>query len=242
EASSTVISAYGSDYPRNWLPNSFLIPRNPTTDRTLVFENRYDSDGTRTQRVEHNLTAVLPDPREITGLAWAGTNAVIVCPILDNIDVDRIKSLRELAPQAVFMLLPQGYFRQISPTGVVTPQDWETALSVVPLFDAVILSELDGPHIHSSARVWSEHTDGFIVVTEAADGSTVYQRNRVTRVPAVPIEQEIHPTGAGDVFSAALLYNYLETRDVMKAVTFASAVAARHVSGIDVTVDKKLSS
>jgi sugar/nucleoside kinase (ribokinase family) len=53
----------------------------------------------------------------------------------------------------------------------------------------------------------------------------------VQEVPGLPRE-ETDPTGAGDVFAAALLVGYHETGDVAEAAAFAACAASCAVEGV----------
>jgi hypothetical protein len=47
--------------------------------------------------------------------------------------------------------------------------------------------------------------DGTLVLTDGASGGLVFEEGRERRYPAIPTERTVDPTGAGDVFLAALL-------------------------------------
>ncbi len=238
--STAVASPYGADYPREWLaPGILLIPDEPTTRHTLIYENRYDPEGNRTQLASHDETAISIPPDKIDGTMYDRAKAIIVCPILDNIPVEYLREIRRLSPNAVMTLLPQGYFREITDMGQVMQQPWHNARYIIPLFDTVILSELDGPTgTHDQARRWSNSFNTNIIVTQAANGSTLYRDGSASHILPFPIEKEVHPTGAGDVFAAAVVYDSLRQKNMLQSVVFANAAAAIHVSGEDVTLPK----
>jgi sugar/nucleoside kinase (ribokinase family) len=50
-------------------------------------------------------------------------------------------------------------------------------------------------------------------------------------VPAVPV-LEVDANGAGDVFAAAFLIRYFETKDMVMAAQFAATVASFHVEHV----------
>jgi sugar/nucleoside kinase (ribokinase family) len=68
------------------------------------------------------------------------------------------------------------------------------------------------------------------VVTEDRNGCTVWQHGHQEHFPAFEVE-EVDPTGAGDVFAAAFLLRYGETRDRPTAARFANCVASFAVEG-----------
>lgn len=231
-----VISPYGADYPREWLGSIALVPAEPTTQHTLVYENHYQPDGSRTQVAFNTETATPVDPATVQQSLWEHAQAVVVCPILDNISPDYIRTMRRLAPRAVFALLPQGYYRDIGRGGIVAAQAWETAAAIVPYFDTIFVSELDGPDMYRTAQQWSTRSRAHVVVTQAANGCVLFHDGLGLHFDAVPIANEVHPTGAGDVFAAAYLRDYLNHRNAIGAVRFAAQKAARHVAGLPLEV------
>jgi sugar/nucleoside kinase (ribokinase family) len=69
-----------------------------------------------------------------------------------------------------------------------------------------------------------------VAVTRGARGSTLYIAGEPHQIDALPaVERD--PTGAGDVFAAALLVRLRETGDPLQAASFASAVAACAIEG-----------
>jgi adenosine kinase len=45
-----------------------------------------------------------------------------------------------------------------------------------------------------------------LIVTDAEEGSLVYQHNQVIHIPAIPVAKAVDPTGCGDAYRAGLLY------------------------------------
>jgi len=68
------------------------------------------------------------------------------------------------------------------------------------------------------------------VVTEDRRGCTVWGGGRQEQFPAFDVD-EVDPTGAGDVFAAAFLLRYGETRDIAIAARFANCAASFAVEG-----------
>ena len=62
-------------------------------------------------------------------------------------------------------------------------------------------------------------------VTMGKDGSMVLDGGKILHCPAFEIEP-VDTTGAGDVYHAGFAVRYLETRDLMECMRFASAVSA----------------
>ena len=68
-------------------------------------------------------------------------------------------------------------------------------------------------------------------VKNTRQGVTLHTRDGVQEVPSLPRE-ETDPTGAGDVFTAALLVGYHETGDIAEAAAFAACAASCAVEGV----------
>lgn len=230
----TIISPYGLDYPRDWLGPVALVPDQPTASETLIYENKYMADGTRKQHAFNADKANPVQPEETQRELWRHAKAIFVCPILDNISASNIAAMKALAPDATFALLPQGYFRKIEPNGLVNTKAWDTATEIVPFFDVIFVSEQDGPDMHETARYWSTLMTGRVIVTQAASGCVLYGNGSGEHIPSEHIQEEKHPTGAGDVFAASYIYDFLRHRNAETAVRFATHIAARHVAGMPI--------
>lgn len=232
----TVISPYGLDYPHEWLGPVALVPDQPTTKNTLIYENKYMPDGTRKQHAFNAVSAIPIHPEQTQRELWSHAKAIFVCPILDNISLHYISAMKSLAPNATFALLPQGYFRTVEPNGLVHTKTWDTAAELVPFFDVIFVSEQDGPDMHEEARHWSTLMTGRVIVTQAASGCVLYGNGSGEYIPPVHISEEKHPTGAGDVFAASYMYEFLRSRNAETAVRFASRIAAQHVAGMPINL------
>ena len=70
-----------------------------------------------------------------------------------------------------------------------------------------------------------------VALTRGWEGLSLYTREGVREVPSLP-RAEADPTGAGDVFAAAFLVRYHETRDVLEAAAFGACAASCVVEGV----------
>ena len=72
-----------------------------------------------------------------------------------------------------------------------------------------------------------------VVLTRGPKGTTTWAQDhkRISRhdIPASPVENQVDPTGCGDVFAAAFCFHYASHRDARAAVEFANGVAALNV-------------
>ena len=130
-------------------------------------------------------------------------------------------------PGALLGVAPQGWLREVGESGRVEQSGWYDG-SVLERADVVVLSELDVVDGRIPER-WLEH-EGIFILTRGRRGAAMRYEGRWYSLPAYPA-MEVDPTGAGDVFAAAFLIRYFETKDACVAGLFASCAASIKVEG-----------
>lgn len=160
--------------------------------------------------------------------AWKSSPLVHVGPIAQEVDRD----LLDVFQGALLGASVQGWLRRWDRYGHVEPLPFEEMLAWAPPVECSFLSEEDIAGNQALIDLYRRH-HSVVVLTDGAHGATVYQGPSVTHIPAFPV-QELDSNGAGDVFSAAFLLRYQETRDPLDAARFASVVASFHVEHIGV--------
>lgn len=69
-----------------------------------------------------------------------------------------------------------------------------------------------------------------LVITLGKDGSRIYQRDRrsieTLKLPPIPVEKVVDPTGAGDNFKAGFLVGYMRGRSITECVQIGSEMGA----------------
>jgi sugar/nucleoside kinase (ribokinase family) len=78
-------------------------------------------------------------------------------------------------------------------------------------------------------RLLQGHAERIIIVTQGAEGCTVYQNQDSRHVPAFAVS-EVDPTGAGDCFDAGFLSRWLAGDSPVEAAAFANACGALAVT------------
>lgn len=217
------ITAVGSDFD----------PENPTLDgveviyqessNTTIFDNRYGADGGREQ-----LILSLGSRLKSQVIASDSRNAEIayLCPIADEVDPDCIHSLNS----ALIGVTPQGWMRQLDgDSQVVRPKRWDSAPAILPYADVLILSEEDLIAYPDELQKYIELTR-IVVLTKGRHGAALYENGQALDSQAYAAN-EVDPTGAGDVFAAAFLIKYFETRVPQEALNFAHCAASFAVEG-----------
>ena len=181
---------------------------------STVFRNRYHG-GARTQRV--TTTAGPLSARDVPQ-DFGASPLVLLGPLLGEVD----EELAQTFPNATIVASLQGWLRQRSPDGSISPVSWDGA-DILPFVDAAVVSDEDLGDV-AAVHGWAESTR-VLIVTEGAAGARVLVEGREFRIAAF-LAPEVDPTGAGDVFAAAYLIRYGETSDPVESARFAACAAA----------------
>lgn len=182
---------------------------------TTTFRNRYIGQ-TRQQIVSDVAPPIMASDLPA---AWQTVPVTLLGPIAQEVDPSLLSVLRGPVIGAV----PQGWMRQWDAAGVVSPQRWAHAESVLPALSALILSEADLQH-KADLAVYRALCP-IVVVTYGSRGCQVWQHHEMTPV-GTRTARETDPTGAGDVFAAAFLIRLAETGHVIEAARFAAVSAS----------------
>jgi sugar/nucleoside kinase (ribokinase family) len=190
--------------------------------RTTTFVNAY-AGGQRTQYLREVAAPI--DPRDLPA-AWRRAPIVHLGPLAREIAPDELGGL---AP-AWLGATPQGWFRHWGPDGLVRLEPPEAAAFVDVAIRVLVLSEgaeeANGEALIAQVRA----RGGLVAITRGARGSTLLWEDQVVAVPTYPVA-EVDPTGAGDVYAAALLIRLAAGDPPTVAAAYASAAGALSVTG-----------
>lgn len=189
-------------------------------EATTIFENVYYPAG----RVQTIYSVAGRLRAQDVPASWTHTPIVFLGPIANEIDSDVIR----LFSDSVIGVDPQGWMRRWDERGHIYAVDWEDAAEVLPLTTIAFTSpeDLSDPSLVDN---YVQLTD-VLVVTEGADGCTVYARGERRSFP-VPKVAMVDTTGAGDIFAAAYLLRFFRTGgDCWDAAIFANRVASCSVA------------
>ncbi len=206
-----IVTSAGHDL-QNTLPdvNTHVVP----AARSTAFRNDYGPNG-RTQHVDGVAESL--SPSDVPG-EWHGARSVLLGPLVGEVDAALARSF----PNSLVVASVQGWLRRWDSTGLVKPRGW-SGLAVLPYIDAAVVS-IDDIVDDGKVAQWAELVP-LLVVTEGSQGARLHENGHWHAIPAF-VTQEVDPTGAGDVFAAALAFMLLETGDAVAAATFASCVAS----------------
>jgi len=212
-----VLTSTGADYPADALRGveTHVLQAASTT----VFQNHYGADGTRTQRVEAQASALSP---QAIPAAWRRPDVLHVVPVLSEVDP---AALRAALRPRLTGLCAQGLVRVVGPDGTVTQPPWDPPAALLSAVDAVVLSEDDlrgqGDLLERLVRAVP-----VVAFTRGARGCDIIVRGRTaTRVGVFPVE-EVDPTGAGDVFAAGFLFAMAQGAPPPEAARLGAAAAS----------------
>jgi hypothetical protein len=155
---------------------------------------------------------------------WRNTPIVHLGPVASELDAD----LAQAFPHSMLGITPQGWLRAWDDQGRVSFTDWPGAVNVLKHANVVVLSLED---VRGSEDVIQEYTSEVpvFVVTEGAKGSRVYWNGDV-RTIRPPLENEVDPVGAGDIFASSFFIRYNDTRDPWESARVATLLAAKSVT------------
>ena len=151
---------------------------------------------------------------------WFNAEIVYICPVLNELEEKIIRRFKG----SVIGVAPQGWMRSVGEGGRIEKKRWEKANEVLPEVDFVIVSEEDV--FEEDVPKYVELSNIF-VLTRGRKGAELYWDTGKRHEHMSAFErEEVDATGAGDVFGAAFLLRYYETKDVHKAAIFASCAAS----------------
>lgn len=202
------------------LPGAQIV-RHPSAV-TTVFENIY-RNGKRRQIIHQRADVIRCEHIPLT---WRAAPMVYLGSIDQEIAPDVLCCF---SAQSLICVMPQGFFRRWDEQGNISYTEWQPEEWVLQRTNVLVISELDVPDPDGLVIKWGPRVDT-IVVTRAERGASVYHAGDVCHYPARPA-QEVDPTGAGDVFAAAFLLRFYETRDPCLAARFANVAASFSVEG-----------
>jgi hypothetical protein len=214
-----VVSA-PADLPPEW-PEAISLAFRPELSPP-TFENRYTPEG-RVQILHTDSGTIgLSDvPAE-----WRSAPIVHLGPVAAETPEELVLAFSG----ALLGVTPQGWMREWGELpGPIRYRPWRPAPEILRRIDALVLSIEDVRGDEELVREYARYCP-LVALTRSVQGATLFlngEPHPVAPFPAV----ERDPTGAGDVFAAALLVRLQETGDPHAAARFAACVAAGSVEG-----------
>lgn len=183
-----------TSYLKDQLPDLFtgIDSYIQVTDQMVRFENQYHGD----QRIQFVPQDTAPLSLENLPERFRNAKVTHFGPILNDYGIAEISKFKN----TFIGITPQGWLRE-SHHGKIRRTSWERIKEILPLADAVIISQEDIDYNQQTIVDMAKLCKLF-VVTKGFHGATIYNRGEQQHFQA-PVKQEIDPTGAGDIFSTA---------------------------------------
>ena len=218
----TVVTSSADDYPIDTViptPDRYVRVLSP---HTSTFENRYDARGDRLQ-ILHRRAGEITE--EDVPVSWKKPDMLFVGPLTQELPYDCLNWFRP----RVSCVVPQGWLRswnEPSPSRIGVSKSPPLGISRGWDICVVSESEIDVAALDE----WRGLTDN-LIVTKGSRGAALYvgDSGEPSSIPSFADQVEgagVDTTGAGDVFAAAMLIRYAETRDAEASAIYASACAA----------------
>ncbi len=210
-----IVSKVGKDFRYKEKLPGIAINGVSEQEITTVFFNTY-RNGERIQKVGNVGGKIIPKdiPNE-----FLKAKAFHLGPVFSELPLETMRFLRENTG-AFITLDPQGFLRK-EENGIVVPKKLD--LSVLDFVDLVKVSEKDCSEEEIEAM---KQKCEIVIVTHGKEGSTVFSKGKTFKTPFFKAERLVDETGAGDVFMAGFIKEYLSSKDVEKAALFGSAAAS----------------
>jgi hypothetical protein len=210
-----------TSYKETHLPEQFdsIEAEVQTTETMLRFENHYEK-GNRIQFVPQQAS-----PLRLSGLPENFYNASIthIGPVLNDVVIEDVPIFQN----TFLCLTPQGWLRE-NVKGKIKRTSWEKLEPILPLANAVILSQEDIEY-NKEAVDRMKHLCALLVVTEGYNGANLFWQGKEYHFHA-PAKQEIDPTGAGDIFSTVFFILYHQGYSPHTAGKIATDIASISVT------------
>ncbi|MCW3141830.1 MAG: PfkB family carbohydrate kinase [Methanophagales archaeon] len=186
-------------------------------DKTTTFINKTFKK--REKRIQFVTSVADRIKEETIPEEWFDAEILYFCPVLNELEAGMIKRFDSMIGISL-----QGWLRCVGEGGRIEKKKWGRANEILPMVDFVIVSEED---------VFEDDVPEYValsnifVLTRGRKGAELYwDRGSYHKHVDAFEREEVDATGAGDVFGAAFLLRYYETRDVIKSAIFASCASS----------------
>jgi sugar/nucleoside kinase (ribokinase family) len=218
---------------RDALPEAAIV--NVPASEATTFENIYSATGRR----QFLRARAAPLTLDHLPPAWTDARIVLLAPLAQEVD----PAVAQAFPRALVAATPQGWLRRWDAQGAVAPGPLVVAPLLLPYVRALVLSH-DDLLLPDAGSEQQEQADAIIAgwarevalvaVTRGAAGADLYADGGPAESFPGVLAREVDPTGAGDIFAAALLCWLDRTGDPPAAMDFANHVAACSVERVGV--------
>jgi len=226
---SAIVTSVGRDFEDfgalKGIRLAYQMGESTTTFYNKPLEEGVGGGGRRVQYV----TSVAERIKEETiPEEWFNAEIVYICPVLNELEEGLIRKFEG----SMVGVAPQGWMRSVGEGGRIEKKRWEKANEVLRAVDFVIMSDED---VFEEDVVEYVERANIFVLTRGRKGAELYLNKGSYHEHIDAFErEEVDATGAGDVFGAAFLLRFNETKDAVESARFASCAASFVVEKVGV--------
>lgn len=223
-----VVSKIGQDFPEHFPPLFSKFGLNTegilaTSGKTTKFENVYTEGEERKQLCKEVADSISPSD---IPQSYLNSQSFYISPVLNEITPETIAKLS--GRDSLVMLDPQGAFREVDSEDEVNLAKPKNLGDYVGEADIVKVGK-------DELRTFDQEEDQVLkslvemgpeiaILTLGGQGCKVLSDGEIVEIESLDVKVE-DLTGAGDVFGAAFLSEYLDTKDPVRSAKFATAAA-----------------
>lgn len=190
---------------------------------TLTFENVYAPDGRRSQRVHAPAPPLAPAALPAD---WREADLLLLAPVLGELDPAAFTAAVRARAAG---LCVQGLVREVRPGGTVAPRRLDPAPGSLAGLALVVLGEDEAAGQPDLVTLLA-HAAPLVAFTHGRRGCELRSAPGTRRIGVHPA-REVDPTGAGDVFAAAMLLALARGDDPASAARLGAAAGSVVVEG-----------
>ncbi|TFG00775.1 MAG: hypothetical protein EU541_01215 [Promethearchaeota archaeon] len=170
-------------------------------------------------------------------------DSVVFVPICNEISYDYVSKMHKIYPNAIFGIDVQGFIRKISPQGKVSllhdKEKMDNLTKIINLLGEKLILKgseeemkiISNENDYEKVMNYFKQYSSISIMTLGEKGSIISKKGEFDiKVPAYKAKQVEDETGAGDVYLAIFLYEFLNSSkkwsDIKKAGYLASAAAS----------------
>lgn len=227
---SVAVTTFGEDF-LSAMPDWHAVSvRSRPCPETTTFSLAYTPEGIRELVLEKEGGTIEAD---MLLSEVRDADVIFLCPLAHEISPELVLfAAKENSGKGMIAVAPQGWLRSWEQGGGrVSVHPWKEAKDILQHADILVISEEDVQGNQKLIEKYRASTKGIMVVTQGPRGATAYRGKEVFSQPAYPAAV-VDPTGAGDIFAAALAISWRETFSVEEALRFANAAASLAIEAI----------
>jgi hypothetical protein len=158
---------------------------------------------------------------------------IIFCPIYNEIENEFVSKIKKHYPRSLISVQAQGFVRTKNENNRIIIKDWKPRKTFFKAIDIFIISHEE--LTQNFFELMSKFKEINRIITLGSKGATFLSGNSLSEdnllFAAFPIknDDEINPTGAGDVFFICTTLNFLLTGNMKKSIAFGNLMAKFHI-------------